>query len=172
MRITHLGHSAVLVETDDARVLIDPGNFSDSWHGLTDLDAILITHNHPDHADPEQLPGLVQANPQAKIYVEPSIVLAAESGSFPAIGADDLAGVGVRGQVGVRGPHRGQGGAAVDPDGVGIDSGIEQPLPLLPPHPEQFGQVIVLAGGGGRLVLGRRSHDSRAYWPPQVTLVG
>ena len=91
MRITHLGHSAVLVETDDARVLIDPGNFSDSWHGLTDLDAILITHSHPDHADPEHLPALVQANPQAKVYVEPSIVLAEESGSFPGIGADDLA---------------------------------------------------------------------------------
>ena len=25
MRITHLGHSAVLVETDDARILLDPG---------------------------------------------------------------------------------------------------------------------------------------------------
>ena len=62
MRITHLGHSAVLVETDDARVLIDPGNFSDTWHSLTDLDAVLITHIHPDHADPEHLPALVRAN--------------------------------------------------------------------------------------------------------------
>ena len=91
MRITHLGHSAVLVETDDARVLIDPGNLSDAWHGLTDLDAVLITHQHPDHADPAQLPGLVAANPQAKVYVEPSIVLAAEAGRFPEIGAEPLA---------------------------------------------------------------------------------
>ena len=91
MRITHLGHSAVLVETDDARVLIDPGNLSDAWHGLTDLDAVLITHQHPDHADPAQLPGLVAANPQAKVCVEPSIVLAAEAGKFPEIGAEPLA---------------------------------------------------------------------------------
>jgi L-ascorbate metabolism protein UlaG (beta-lactamase superfamily) len=91
MRLTHLGHSAVLVETGDARVLIDPGNFSDGWHGLTDLDAILITHSHPDHADPEHLPGLVRANPQAKVYVEPSIVLAEEAGKFPEVGADALA---------------------------------------------------------------------------------
>ncbi|HYI58062.1 MAG TPA: MBL fold metallo-hydrolase [Microlunatus sp.] len=91
MRITHLGHSAVLVETDDARVLIDPGNFSDAWHSLTDLDAILITHIHPDHADPEHLPALVRANPSATVYVEPSIVLAEESGKFPAVGADALA---------------------------------------------------------------------------------
>jgi L-ascorbate metabolism protein UlaG (beta-lactamase superfamily) len=91
MRLTHLGHSAVLVETGDARVLIDPGNFSDGWHGLTDLDAILITHSHPDHADPEHLPGLVRANPHAKVYVEPSIVLAEEAGKFPEVHADALA---------------------------------------------------------------------------------
>ena len=91
MRLTHLGHSAVLVETDDARVLIDPGNFSDDWHGLTDLDAILITHAHRDHADPEQLPGLVRANPHATVYVEPSIVLAEEAGKFPEVRADALA---------------------------------------------------------------------------------
>jgi L-ascorbate metabolism protein UlaG (beta-lactamase superfamily) len=91
MRITHFGHSAVLVETGDARVLIDPGNFSDDWHSVTDLDAILITHSHPDHADPEHLPALVKANPSATVYVEPSIVLAEESGKFPEVGADALA---------------------------------------------------------------------------------
>ncbi len=75
MQISHLGHAAVLVETGAARILIDPGNFSDGWHGLTDLDAILITHKHPDHLDPEHLPGLLAANPRARVYVEPSIVV-------------------------------------------------------------------------------------------------
>ncbi len=73
MQITHLGHAAVLVETGSARILIDPGNFSGAWHGLTDLDAILVTHKHPDHLDPEHLPALLTANPAAKLYVEPSI---------------------------------------------------------------------------------------------------
>ena len=73
MQITHLGHAAVLVETGAARILIDPGNLSDAWHGLTDLDAILVTHKHPDHLDPEHLPALLTANPTAKLYVEPSI---------------------------------------------------------------------------------------------------
>ncbi|MFT4164647.1 MAG: MBL fold metallo-hydrolase [Microlunatus sp.] len=91
MRITHLGHSAVLVETDAARVLIDPGNFSDAWHGLTDLDAVLITHQHPDHADPVELPTLVAANPGAKIYVEPSIAVAERDARFPEIGGEALA---------------------------------------------------------------------------------
>ena len=73
MQITHLGHAAVLVETGAARILIDPGNFSDAWHGLTDLDAILVTHKHPDHLDSEHLPALLTANPTARLYVEPSI---------------------------------------------------------------------------------------------------
>ncbi|MBN9106645.1 MAG: MBL fold metallo-hydrolase [Propionibacteriaceae bacterium] len=74
MQITHLGHSAVLVETADARVLIDPGNFSDAWHGVTDLDAVLVTHQHADHVDPAHVPALAVLNPQARILVEPAVM--------------------------------------------------------------------------------------------------
>lgn len=73
MQLTHLGHSAVLVEVADQRILIDPGNFSDAWHDLTDLDAVVVTHLHPDHIDPEQLPKLLAANPDARLIVEPSV---------------------------------------------------------------------------------------------------
>jgi L-ascorbate metabolism protein UlaG (beta-lactamase superfamily) len=73
MRISHLGHSAVLVETDSTRVLIDPGNLSDGWHGVTDLNAILVTHVHPDHLDPQQVPQLLAANPSVQVYAEASI---------------------------------------------------------------------------------------------------
>ncbi len=74
MQLTHLGHSTVLVETAGMRVLIDPGNISDAWHDLTDLDAILVTHLHPDHVDPEHAPALVAANPQARVLVEPGVI--------------------------------------------------------------------------------------------------
>ncbi|HSN10934.1 MAG TPA: MBL fold metallo-hydrolase [Propionibacteriaceae bacterium] len=74
MRITHLGHSAVLVEVAGRRLLLDPGNISDAWHGLTDLDAVIVTHQHPDHVDPEHVPALLAANPQARVYVEPQVV--------------------------------------------------------------------------------------------------
>src|SRR5918992_4702003 len=87
MQITHLGHSAVLVETDDARILIDPGNFSDAWHGVTDLDAVLLTHQHPDHVDPEQLPALLTANAGVRVFAEPSILAKVGAGDLPRLGS-------------------------------------------------------------------------------------
>ncbi|MDN6625304.1 MAG: MBL fold metallo-hydrolase [Acidipropionibacterium jensenii] len=76
MRITHLGHSCILVEAADARILIDPGNFSDGWRGLTDLTAILVTHAHPDHVDPEHIADLVNANSGALCRAEAGAVAA------------------------------------------------------------------------------------------------
>lgn len=86
MLITHLGHSAVLVETENARILIDPGNFSDAWHGLTDLDAVLLTHQHPDHLDPQELPALLTSNRGARVFAEPSILDKVAAGDLPSLG--------------------------------------------------------------------------------------
>ncbi|NLC97914.1 MAG: MBL fold metallo-hydrolase, partial [Actinomycetales bacterium] len=52
MLITRFGHSCVLVELEDARILIDPGIFSSQEaFRLKDLSAIVVTHQHPDHID-------------------------------------------------------------------------------------------------------------------------
>lgn len=71
MDITRLGHATLLLETDAARLLIDPGTFSDRWHDLTGLDAIAVTHQHRDHLDVDNLPALVESNPDAALWVEP-----------------------------------------------------------------------------------------------------
>lgn len=71
MKIVHYGQSCVLLDTGTARLLFDPGIFSDGFEGLTDLDAVLITHQHPDHLDPERLPALLAANPNATLVTDP-----------------------------------------------------------------------------------------------------
>ena len=69
-----------------ARILTDPGNFSAAWRSLTDLDAVLVTHQHPDHLDPQNLPALLAANPSAMVLMEPSILDLVSSGELPSIG--------------------------------------------------------------------------------------
>jgi L-ascorbate metabolism protein UlaG (beta-lactamase superfamily) len=70
MQVTHFGHSCVLLDTGAARLLIDPGSFSTDFEGVTGLDAVLVTHQHPDHLDPERLPTLLRANPDAQLIVD------------------------------------------------------------------------------------------------------
>jgi len=76
VELTHFGHSCLLATFDDesgndTTLLFDPGNFSHGFEGITGLSAILITHQHPDHADTARLPGLIEANPQAALYADP-----------------------------------------------------------------------------------------------------
>lgn len=71
MRLTHLGHSCLLVEMADRRVLIDPGNFSSGFEALRDLDAIVVTHNHPDHFDAARVAALIRSIPDTPVHADP-----------------------------------------------------------------------------------------------------
>lgn len=73
VRLTHVGHACVLVETRGLRVLIDPGTFADGWDDLTGLDAVLLTHTHPDHCDRDRLPTLLAANVGVPVAAEPGL---------------------------------------------------------------------------------------------------
>lgn len=67
MYITKFGHSCLLIEEQGARILIDPGSYSDTQNGVKDLDAILITHEHQDHLDMGSLKAVLRNSPEAKI---------------------------------------------------------------------------------------------------------
>ncbi|SCL27401.1 L-ascorbate metabolism protein UlaG, beta-lactamase superfamily [Micromonospora nigra] len=51
MRLTKYAHSCLRVEHDGAVLVVDPGVFSDAESALDGADAVLITHEHPDHVD-------------------------------------------------------------------------------------------------------------------------
>ena len=57
MRITKFGHACVRVEHDGAVIVLDPGMFTDRV-ALEGADAVLITHEHPDHYLPDHLAAL------------------------------------------------------------------------------------------------------------------
>ncbi len=81
MRLTHLGHACLLVETGGQRIVIDPGVFSPGIEDMTGLNVILVTHQHADHVDLQRLPAMLEANPQARLYAEPqAAAVMAETG--------------------------------------------------------------------------------------------
>ena len=74
MQVTMLGHAALLCETEDARILMDPwlvgpANFRSWWHlpdvdldpaKLPEIDYIYISHSHSDHFHVPTLEGFHQ----------------------------------------------------------------------------------------------------------------
>ena len=54
MRLTKLGHACVRLERDGRALVIDPGGFTEPA-AVDAASAVLITHEHPDHFDPERL---------------------------------------------------------------------------------------------------------------------
>lgn len=77
MKIRHLVHSCLLVEAAGRRLLVDPGSFSTETvralgaDVLAGIDAVLVTHQHPDHVDPALLGEVLAAAPEAVVIAEP-----------------------------------------------------------------------------------------------------
>lgn len=107
MQVTHLGHSCLVVDTPDARIMIDPGTLGTSWESATDVDAVLITHAHPDHVDWARLPALLADNPQATLLFEPELAASDEARDWraTAFAAGDTTTIGDVTIEGVGGRH-------------------------------------------------------------------
>lgn len=73
MNITKFGHCCLLLEVRDKRILVDPGRFSAQQNELTDIDIILITHEHADHCHSESIMSIVANNPDAIIVTNTSV---------------------------------------------------------------------------------------------------
>jgi L-ascorbate metabolism protein UlaG (beta-lactamase superfamily) len=78
MKITKYLHSCLLFEKDNFKLLIDPGTFTFAEGFIepdefNDVDAIIITHIHPDHLDKVNLPKIVELS-GAPVYSVPQVI--------------------------------------------------------------------------------------------------
>jgi L-ascorbate metabolism protein UlaG (beta-lactamase superfamily) len=66
MKIAKYAHACILVEEGGARIIVDPGTFNPT-PDASDIDAVLITHEHVDHVDPAQVKAILARNPLARV---------------------------------------------------------------------------------------------------------
>lgn len=91
IKLTKKTHACVRLERDGRSLVIDPGGFSEQDAALG-ADAILVTHEHPDHFDEERLRAGLEANPAAEIWTLRSVadkISAAFPGRVHVVGHGD-----------------------------------------------------------------------------------
>jgi L-ascorbate metabolism protein UlaG (beta-lactamase superfamily) len=72
VRITKYTHSCVRL-TGDGVLVVDPGEWSER-SALDGADAVLITHEHPDHLDLAALTEAVERNPGLRVYAHEQVL--------------------------------------------------------------------------------------------------
>ncbi|MEU2672586.1 MBL fold metallo-hydrolase [Streptomyces sp. NPDC007164] len=72
LTLTKKTHSCIRLERDGRTLVIDPGGFSEQ-DAAVGADAILVTHEHPDHFDEGRLRAALDADPAAEIWTLRSV---------------------------------------------------------------------------------------------------
>lgn len=73
MHITKFGQCCLLIEINDKRILTDPGAFTREQDELTNIDLILITHEHADHLHVESVQAILDNNPDAELVTNSGV---------------------------------------------------------------------------------------------------
>ncbi len=74
MKIKKLGHCCLIIEIDGKRVMTDPGSYTVEEQGKeTDIDLIIITHEHGDHFHLESLKKVLINNSKAVIVTNQGV---------------------------------------------------------------------------------------------------
>ncbi|MEW2544730.1 MBL fold metallo-hydrolase [Streptomyces sp. NPDC047002] len=91
MRFTKRKHACVRLEKDGRTLVIDPGGYSED-DAAVGADAILVTHEHPDHFDEGRLRAGLEADPAAELWAPRSVadrIAAAFPGRVHTVGHGD-----------------------------------------------------------------------------------
>ncbi|MFI8993581.1 MBL fold metallo-hydrolase [Streptomyces sp. NPDC053542] len=91
LELTKKTHACVRLAKDGRTLVIDPGGFSEQ-DAAVGADAILITHEHPDHFAEDRLRAAMEANPATEIWTLASVaeqISAAFPGRVHTVGEGD-----------------------------------------------------------------------------------
>jgi len=58
----------MIFELDGRKLVIDPGYLSEPTVGISDVDALVITHEHSDHWTPEHVTAVLEHNPNVPVF--------------------------------------------------------------------------------------------------------
>jgi L-ascorbate metabolism protein UlaG (beta-lactamase superfamily) len=72
MEFTKFGHACIELAKDGRRLVVDPGAFTHDVD-LTGVEAILITHEHPDHFVEERVRAAAAQNPALEVWANASV---------------------------------------------------------------------------------------------------
>lgn len=68
MKLTKYQHSCFTLEKDGKVLVVDPGAWATDFIVPENVVAIVVTHEHADHFDPEKLHAIINKSPEAVIY--------------------------------------------------------------------------------------------------------
>lgn len=73
MKLTKYEHSCFTLEKNSQVLVVDPGAWTTDFVVPQHVVAIVVTHEHADHFEPEKLQTIIAANPDALIYAPASV---------------------------------------------------------------------------------------------------
>jgi L-ascorbate metabolism protein UlaG (beta-lactamase superfamily) len=73
MRLTKLGHACVRLEQDGSVLVIDPGVWSGAADALNGASAVLVTHEHADHLDPDAVRAAMTGQPGLELWANATV---------------------------------------------------------------------------------------------------
>lgn len=87
-------HACFVVEKGGQRIVVDPGVWSTDFVVPENVAAVVVTHEHPDHLDPEKLKAILAASPAAVIYAHKAVVAKIEGLKAQAVASGETVPVG------------------------------------------------------------------------------
>lgn len=94
MKLTKYQHACFTVEDEGKVLVVDPGNFTSDFIAPEHVVGVVITHEHQDHFDHEQLAAIIDKNPDAVILGHEAVVSQIEVFETQAVNTGDTVIVG------------------------------------------------------------------------------